>query len=110
MKKGVIVGLVLSLAFNLALAGCTEKAASSRAVIKVSKTLKTSQKKIDYLIQQAKAFYSSNEFQETVNVLQYLLTTLDANSKEGKSLLEKAKSELAALTKAEKVKRETLSK
>ena len=98
MRRSLVFGLIVCLALGLALIGCgTKKAASSQQAIEVSKTLQTAQAKVDYLLQQAQAFYNSKNFQESVNVAQYVLNYLDRNSQEAKNLLEKAKSELAAL-------------
>lgn len=90
--------LLLALAVCLVLAGCGgEKAASSREAIQTAKAMETTQEKMDYLIGQAKTFYSSKEFQQAIDVAQYVLQYLDKDSQEAKDLLEKAKDQLAAL-------------
>ena len=98
MRKLAILALAFCLSCGLVLLGCTaNKTASSNEAIEVSKTMQTVQQKVDYLVGQAKAFYGSKQFQEAVNISQYVLAYLDKNSLEAKNLLEKAKSELAAL-------------
>lgn len=98
MRSAAFLVLVLCLFGSLVLAGCgAKKAASGNEAIEVSKTLQTVQQKTDYLIGQAKAFYNSKDFQQAVNIAQYILSYVDKNSTEAQSLLEKAKAQLAAL-------------
>jgi hypothetical protein len=87
--------------------GCSgKKAASVSEAIQASKAMQTVQQKLDYLTGQAKAFYSSKDFQQTVDVAQFILAYVDKNSQEARNLIEKAKSELTALAqkKAEELK------
>ncbi len=98
---------ILVLFCSLAVAGCgSKKAASSSEAINVSKTMETVQEKVNYLVEQAKAFYDSKDFQQTVKVAQYILQSLDKDSQQAKTLLEKAKTAIleAAKTAAEDMK------
>ena len=98
MRKAALLIFVFYLFSNLVLVGCgTKKAASSNEAIQLSKTMQTVEQKVNYLIGQAKAFYSSKNFQQTVDIAQYVLAYLDKKSTEAKNLLEKAKAELTAL-------------
>lgn len=78
------------------LSGCSrvEKAESSQQAIETSKSLATAQEKVDYLLQQAQAFQSSKQFQEVINVTQYILRYVDAESQMATNLLENAKAKL----------------
>ena len=95
MKKSLVCLMVLCLSVSMVLVGCgPEKAESSSAAIQEAKTMQTQQEKVDYLVGQAKAFYSSKEFQGAVDVAQYVLTYLDKDSTQAKDILEKAKVDL----------------
>ncbi len=98
MRKIIACFAVLVLCASIGLAGCGEKkAASSQEAINASKAMQTVKEKADYLIGQANAFYNSKEFQQAIDVAQYVLTYVDKNSQDAQSLIEKAKNQLAAL-------------
>jgi len=101
MRKSWVVVVAAALVLSLALAGCAKKAASSQEAISNTRTMQTLQEKVNYLVAQAKAFYSSREYQQAIDVAQYILARLDNTSAQAKDILEKAKEQLAAaLTKA----------
>ena len=101
MKKVLLVTLVLGLFSGLLLVGCAqEKAESSKEAIATAKAMETAEQKAAYLIQQAKAFYNSKDFQEAVNTAQYILRSVDKDSQAAKDLLQKAKDALASAAKA----------
>ncbi|MBN2484032.1 MAG: hypothetical protein JXD21_07530 [Candidatus Omnitrophica bacterium] len=90
MKKLVVFLLAL-----VVIAGCTgQKAESSKAAIEMSKAMDTVKAKTDYLITQAKAFYNSKDFQQAINIAQYVIQNVDKDSQAAKDLLEKAKAKL----------------
>jgi len=95
MKRLLIFSvLVLSIVFM----GCgPKKVESYRVAINTAKAMETVEEKASYLISQTKAFYNSKEFDQAVQIAQYILRHVDRDSKDAKSLLEKAK---AALKKA----------
>lgn len=96
MYKGFLFLLVVGLVFG-SMVGCgPKKEGSSREAIDVAGTMQTVQEKTDYLISQAKAFYNSDDFQNAIDICQYILSTLDRDSQAAKDLLEKAKDALAA--------------
>ena len=96
MKNVLSLLMVCVVVFSFAVAGCgVKKAESSSAAINASKAMSTTPEKVSYLIDQAKAFYSSKNFQEAVNIAQYVLNNIDNNSLDAKNLIEKAKAELA---------------
>ncbi|MFA6218125.1 MAG: tetratricopeptide repeat protein [Candidatus Omnitrophota bacterium] len=100
MKKIILLSIIVIVL--VAAIGCqqassmTGAAATSSAAIETSKSMPSSQQKIDYLITQARSFYESKKFQDAVNTAQYVLSALDKNSADAKSLLEKAKQQLQA--------------
>ncbi|MBP7216222.1 MAG: hypothetical protein KBA46_02945 [Candidatus Omnitrophica bacterium] len=98
MKTLVIVLSIVSFAVGVGLVGCgPKKAASSREAIETSKAMQTVQEQANYLIGQAKAFYNSKDFQEAITIAQHVLSVVDKDSQEAKTLIEKAKAELEAL-------------
>ena len=100
MKKVLMVMMIATLFLSLGLTGCAQKkATSSSEAIKAANDLPDVKQKVDYLVGQAKAFYNSKEFQQAIDVAQYVLAKLDANSQEAKNLLEKAKTQLTATAK-----------
>jgi outer membrane PBP1 activator LpoA protein len=97
MRKDLSIIVVFCLVLGLGLVGCAQqKAASSGEAIEASKSMETVEQKVDYLVGQAKVFYNSKDFQQAVDVAQYILRSLDKDSQEAKNLLEKAKEALVA--------------
>lgn len=93
--------VIVSILLSIGVAGCgQQKAASSREAINAAKAMETVEEKSAYLIGQAKAFYNSKEFQQAVDIAQYILQYVDKDSTAAKDLLEKAKNALAAAAKA----------
>ena len=90
----------LIVALSLVLSACAqEKAVSGSEAIEIAKAMETMQQKAAYLIQQANAFYNSQEFQQAVDVAHYILRYVDEDSQEAKDLLTKAKDALTAAAK-----------
>lgn len=81
--------------------GCSQqpKSQNSSEAINTAKAMKTVQEQADYLVQQAKGFYNSKQFQDAVATAQYVLQNVDKNSQEAKNLLEKAKADIEAAAK-----------
>lgn len=102
MRKILLLLFVLGLFSGLVFSGCAQqqKAESSKEAIEIAKTMETVEQKADYLINQARAFYNSKEFQEAVNAAQYVLRYLDKDSQAAKDLLGKAKEALSSAAKA----------
>lgn len=100
MKKIILLSIIVL--FLVIAVGCQQASpkarvsATSEGAIEISKSMPSSQKKIEYLIAQAKSFYESKRFQDAVNTAQYVLSALDKNSVEAQNLLEKAKQQLQA--------------
>lgn len=110
MRRAFIFTLAVCVSLGL-LFGCAgKKAASSSEAIEASKVMQTVQEKANYLISQAKAFYASKEYQQAIDIAQHVLAYVDSNSMEAKDLIEKAKSQLAALAqkKADELKAKLL--
>ncbi|MBD3379194.1 MAG: hypothetical protein GF408_01885 [Candidatus Omnitrophica bacterium] len=99
--KRMLGVLAVLLVGAVAISGCGQpKAESSSAAIKEAGTMDTAQEKSEYLIGQAKAFMASDEFQNAVDVLQYVLSTVDRDNPQARQLLEQAKEELSAQAKS----------
>ncbi len=97
MKRILCVGFIVLLSVGmLATTGCTQKAASVDEAIQNAQPLQTVQQKADYLIKQAEAFYNSKEFQQAIQIAQYVLSNLNKDSQPAKDLIEKAKAQLQA--------------
>jgi len=71
-------------------------AATAQEAINYAKKIEDVKAKKDYLIAQAQNFYKSEDFQQVVDVAQYVLAYVDKDSAEAKNLLDKAKKELQA--------------
>ena len=100
MKKSMSFVIVLFVALSMVMAGCgPKKEASSSAAIEKSKSLQTTEEKVDYLIKQAEAFYNSEDFQSAVDIAQHILSALDKDSAKAKELIEKAKEQLKGAAK-----------
>lgn len=97
MRKGLLGILAIALLLSFVLAGCAQKKASStQEAIDVANAIDTIEQKVTYLLGQARAFYNSKEYKQTIEIGQYVLSKIDPNSQEAKDLIEKAKSQLAA--------------
>ena len=86
--------LVLGIFVSLTAAGCAQKAANSQQAVQQSQQYQTVDEKVKYLVSQANQFLNSKEFNEAVSTAQYILSNLDKNSQEAKSILETAKAQL----------------
>lgn len=107
MKRALTIAVLVCFAAMFMVTGCgPAKAGSSQEAIQQSQTLQTVKAKADYLIAQAKAFYGTKQYQDVVNLTNYVIQNVDATSAEAKALLEKAKAQVAAEMKkaAEQVK------
>lgn len=98
MKEKVCIGMFLFV-FTVSFVAYGEEiiVRTPQQTIDATKTMQTVQEKAGYLIAQAEAFYKSQKFQETITLLQYVLTSLDKNSQSAKNLLEKAQNALVPL-------------
>ena len=95
MKKIILLVLLIGLSLNFMITGCgTQTESASAAAIEASKKLATVQEQTTYLIGQAQTLYNSKEFQQVIDIAQYILRFLDKDSQEAMSLLEKAKDAL----------------
>ena len=117
MKRLVSLAVILLLAGIVFFAGCQqqegvttqqvqipqavkqvvqEKATTAVEAIRNSEAIQTVKGKVDYLVGQANSFYDAKKFQPAIDIAQYILGTLDANSSPAQSLLAKAKEGLQA--------------
>jgi hypothetical protein len=95
MKKVFSLVLACAVCF-LFLIGCSsiKKADSDSQAISIAKGMDTIQQQKDYLISQAKVFYKSKEFQQAVNIAQYILNNIDKEFQPAKDLAEEAKAKI----------------
>ena len=101
MNRGVYFIVIIAFVFSALFAGCAqEKADSSSSAIEATQSMQSVQEKVDYLIKQAQAFYNSKDFQQTIDIAQYILQNLDSDSLEAKNLLTKAKEALTSAAKS----------
>ncbi|MDD5070586.1 MAG: hypothetical protein PHV17_07625 [Candidatus Omnitrophica bacterium] len=98
-SKAAATDIQLTAKKTLAEAG-KKIAESSKEAIAAAGSLANVQEKKDYLINQAKTLYDSKKFQDVVDIAQYILQSLDTESSEAKSLLEKARQALVEKTQA----------
>ena len=90
------IGIALLLFFlSISVAACAQKAASSSEAIETAKAMETVEAKTKYMVQQANAFVNSKKFDEAIKAAKYILANLDSESQEAKSIIERAKEELA---------------
>ncbi|MFH1856991.1 MAG: hypothetical protein ABH836_07225 [Candidatus Omnitrophota bacterium] len=96
MKKWIRVVAACYFMLIIGLAGCSKapKTGSATEAIQQAQQLNTMQEKAQYLINEANAFLQSHKFDEAVNTAKYVLSELDRNSQQAKSILEKAMAEL----------------
>ena len=95
MRKSNVCIAVLCLLLSFSVLGCAQKkAASSQEAIETSKQLKTVDEQVHYLVGQANAFINGKEFNDAITTAQYVVSNLDQNSAEAKSLIERAKAEM----------------
>lgn len=102
MKKTALFLLVVCVAAGMSLAGCAQKPESSNAseAINTASSMATAQEQAKYLVKEANAFINSQQFDEAVKAAKYVLSKLDPESAEAKSILEKAKAEIKKLAEA----------
>jgi len=94
MRKTLWIALGMCLVFSIAVIGCEKKAATSQEAIETSKGLKTVDEQVKYLVSQANAFINGKEFDQAIATAQHVLSNLDQNSAEAKSILDKATEEM----------------
>ncbi|MFC1479842.1 tetratricopeptide repeat protein [Candidatus Omnitrophota bacterium] len=96
MKRFLVCVIVIGLAAGLTLNGCgPKKVGTSQEAIKVSQTMGSAEKKTNYLMAQAQAFFKSKDFQEAINLSQYVLWNLDSDSTEAKKMIRTAQDAMA---------------
>ncbi len=95
MRGAVALVVVAGMVVGSLVAGCAQQAKSASEAIEHAKTLATPQAQADYLVGQARAFMNSKEYQEATQAVQYVLSSIDANSKAAAELLEQIQQKLA---------------
>ncbi len=95
MRGAVAMVVVAGMVVGSLVAGCAQQAKSASEAIEHAKTLPTPQAQADYLVGQARSFLNSKEYQEAMQAVQYVLSSVDSNSKAASDLLEKIQKQLA---------------
>lgn len=92
MKRFLVIITVLCLVSAVALVGCgPKKVETSQEAIKTAQAMQTTEKQEKYLMAQAQLFFKEKNFQETINLTQYVLWNLDPASQEAKNLIRTSK-------------------
>jgi hypothetical protein len=77
------------------LLGCGQKpAANAQQAIEDSKSKGSVQQQVDYLVGQAKAFLSKDNYTDAMTVANHVLANVDQNSKAAQEVLIKARDEM----------------
>ncbi|HOX09671.1 MAG TPA: hypothetical protein PLV09_01120 [Candidatus Omnitrophota bacterium] len=93
MKRFAVLFIAVTVGAALFVSGCGQKAAptaSSNDAIQKSQALQTVSEKAKYLVGQANAFMNSKNYDQAISVAKYILSNVDSNSAEAKSILQKA--------------------
>ncbi len=91
--KQLLIIFLLAVSLNIT-AFTADNANSVDEAIKASSSMDSAKDKITYLISQANSLYNSKQFEQVVQIAQYILQHIDKNSAPAKSLLAKAKDAL----------------
>lgn len=97
MKKFYLSVAVFITAGILVLGGCGQKKAeNSQEAIRNASSMGTDRKKTDYLVAQAQAFYSAENYKAAVETARYVLTELDKDNAAARKILDVAGPRLSA--------------
>lgn len=114
MRKSIAVLTVACLALSLGLVGCAQqaKSANSSEAIESAKAMDSVESQIQFLVSEANGFINSEKFDEAIQTAKYILSNLDQNSEDARSLIEKAQAEIKAMAqqKAEELKGDVQNK
>ena len=96
MKKFLSLAVGVSLFLSFGFMGCSQgpKAANSQEAITNSKSLKTVDEQVKYLVGQANSFVNSQNFDQAINTAKYILSNVDKNSVEARKILDNATAEM----------------
>lgn len=91
---GILIGCLVLV--GLTAAGCEQKptAQNAQEAIDHAKTKQTIDSQVDYLADQARGFINSKEYEDAIQIANYILTNLDQDSKAARDILEKAKAQM----------------
>jgi hypothetical protein len=97
MKQNLII-LNLVVVCAVALFGCAKKptAANSSDAINQSQNLQTAEEKANYLVDQARGFITTKQYDEAMKTAQYVLSNVKQDSQEARNVLQKAADEMKA--------------
>jgi vancomycin resistance protein YoaR len=98
MRKGIVILSTAVFVLTIATIGCSRPtpAESSRAAISKAAAMDTVEKKLNYLVDQAKTMYKSEKFQDSIDIARYILRWVDKDSQIAKDILRDAQEALRA--------------
>ena len=101
-RQGMSFSVVSVVLLAALVVGCAQKpkAANSKEAVEQAKQLENVEAQVQYLVKEANAFINSKQFDEAVNTAKYILSNLDKESAQAKTILEKAQEELKKLAEA----------
>ena len=102
MRNKNVISVMAAVLLAVVIVGCAQKpsAANSKEAVDQAKQLETVEAQVNYLVKEASAFINSKQFDEAVNTAKYVLSNLDKESAQAKTILEKAQAELKKLAEA----------
>lgn len=96
--------LFVSLICSLVVIGCAQnpESANSKEAIDYAKTLETVEEQADYLIKEANAFISSEQYEEAISTAKHVLSNVNVEQykEEAQAIIEEAKTKIEAMAKA----------
>ena len=100
MNRILVIAIACVLITGIGLVGCGQKkAASTQEAISTANSMQAKEQKVDYLVNQAKAFINSKDYQGAIQLAQYVLNNIDSNAQKARDIITKAKNEMTATTK-----------
>jgi len=88
---------VVLVALSFIVVGCAQRAATPEEAIQQAQSKPSVDAQVNYLVGQANAFISSEKFEDAIKIAKHILSNLDANSQEAKSLIERAQEEITKM-------------
>lgn len=112
MKARIKNVFVFSLLLCFTALGCSQRAMNSQEAIEKAKAKPNVEAQVNYLVGQANSLINSDAFDEAIKIAKHILSELDNNSDEAKSIIERAKAGLKKMAqkKADELKAEANKK
>ncbi|HHT9124214.1 MAG TPA: hypothetical protein ACFYD6_00175 [Candidatus Brocadiia bacterium] len=91
MRKRTLFAAFMCLMISIGVIGCMSSAYISQRRIVKSKEYTTADEQVRYLLSEANTLIKMEEYDASINIAQYILQDLDANSVEAKEIIKTAK-------------------